>query len=197
MRTFGALEAVVMDLIRRRGKPATVQASWSSCQWRAVGGQYGHDARSAPAGYDHRVNGRRRSVTHRGISLRLWLLLLVTAGVFGMHTLGHAHSPMASHGSESATLYAAGMLSVGIHARPDADRRANEGDHQAPLTDPTDMCIAILVAALIAVLVAASRRYADSGGSSRALLSSVAGVRGPPLRPLIGLIVADLAVLRN
>lgn len=129
--------------------------------------------------------------------LRLWLLLLVTAGVFGMHTLGHAHSPMASHSSESVTMYAAGMLSDGIQAVSGADRRANDGGHQVPLTDPTDICIAVLVAALIAILVTAGRRSADSGGSSRASLLSVAGVRGPPPRPPIGLTVADLAVLRN
>jgi hypothetical protein len=130
------------------------------------------------------VSGIRRVSARRGAWLHLALLFAVTAGVFGMHTLGHEHARGVEHSAMAA------------HVVADTDRVASDSGHRPPLTDPTDVCIAVLVAALVWTLPSSrffdSRNDADTANSVAAV-----AVRGPPPRHRVGMVLADLAVMRN
>jgi hypothetical protein len=113
------------------------------------------------------------------------MLLLVTAGLFTMHTLGH-FGPPAQHGTRHAAM-------------------AADWPQAAPVPDGPDMpmgsvvmCVAILcgltVLAVAAILL--SRLRARSLMTQLSLHRVIDAVRGPPTVP-IGLTLADLAVLRT
>ena len=124
------------------------------------------------------MTGGRR--TRAGL-LPLSLLFLLTLGVLGMHTLGHAGmSP---------------SMDTGMTAISGADK----SNHHLPMTDPAEVCVAILAAvALIVSLLALTNTTgpADSAGR-RAAGTAVRSVRAPPPVKRVGLLLTDLAVLRN
>jgi len=140
------------------------------------------------------------------VASRGLLLLLLAFGVAAMHTLGHpggghcAASPAAQPMTDPA----------GASARAATESHAT-GSHPGALQqllvgvappcgagiDPFDLCLAVLtavgVAALIRLLPAA--RYGSGAGAPVPLALAVAGC-GPP-RPAVGLVLADLSVLRR
>jgi len=138
------------------------------------------------------VDGKRQPSAQRGALLRLALLFALTCGVFGMHTLGHEHGQADAHPAMAVLAHPDGP-----HAGPGGERPASDGSHRLPLTDPTDVCIAVLVAALVWALLRAALRAGAGRGRSVAAAPSEWAVRGPPPRPGVGLLLADLAVLRN
>ncbi|NUR71048.1 MAG: hypothetical protein HOU81_09515 [Hamadaea sp.] len=136
----------------------------------------------------------------------LLLLLLLAAGVAGMHTLGHAshtpaHNPVHSSAMSAAVSAGSGMSAESRGAdRPGTVIRWESGSgHGGPMTDPTVMCLAILggVALIAFVLVLLVRRLAGSGvrPAQPIAVRNLFG-RGPPRTP-VGLLLADLSVLRN
>lgn len=138
------------------------------------------------------MDGHQRPTAQRGALLRLALLFALTAGVFGMHTLGHEHADAAAHPAMAMVAQVDGP-----HAPAGINGLASDGSHRPPLTDPTDVCIAVLVAALAWALLRAALRAADGRSHSVATTTPAMAVRGPPLRSGMGLLLADLAVLRN
>jgi hypothetical protein len=137
-------------------------------------------------------NGRLRR------SAPLLMLLLVTTGVFGMHTLGHAGSGhVAGHPPVSMPVGVAHAMDDGCCGAP-AARALGGHAPGVPMSDPTAICLAILCAALLAVVVFPLRRNRQSGERRRDVAAAVSRTgRGPPGRPRLGLLIADLAVLRN
>ncbi|NUO59138.1 MAG: hypothetical protein HOV78_20955 [Hamadaea sp.] len=140
----------------------------------------------------------------------LLLLLLLAAGVAGMHTLGHAshattHSPgMSAHVSAhvSAVVSAGSGMSAESwgEIRPGTVIRWESGSgHHGPMTDPTVMCLAVLggVALIAFALILLFRKAAAA--RVRPTQPPARGNnlgRGPPRTP-VGLLLADLSVLRN
>ncbi|MCP2327122.1 hypothetical protein HDA40_005629 [Hamadaea flava] len=119
----------------------------------------------------------------------LLLLLLLAAGIAGMHTLGHAtHGPSHAPMSVMAADHAASGVSAGWEG--------GSGRH-GPMTDPTVMCLAILggVALLAVALLLRFQRSTASGVRPPQPAARESG-RGPPRTP-VGLLLADLSVLRN
>jgi hypothetical protein len=130
----------------------------------------------------------------------LLLLLLVTSGLFTMHTLGHAgpHDPsMHSH--------AWALAPWSAHTQPDmtAERRGQtQAGDQAP-DKPLPfgslaVCMAVLATlVLLAVAVLLTGRAAGwIARLHRLLRRRTDMVRGPPALP-IGLLIADLSVACN
>jgi len=125
----------------------------------------------------------------------LLMLLLLCAGVLGMHTLGHQPGHLPMHQTHAATAIAPAMSDdccavVG----PVLSGHAPMG----PMTDPTSVCLAILSALTLAIVFLLLR--SGSGGVERLLRQLRALVpagRGPPGARRVGLLLADLAVLRN
>lgn len=128
------------------------------------------------------------------------LLVLVAFGVAGMHTTGH---PSDSHGirtmvvsHETPAMQAPAMnapaqvAGVEVVALP----RSGGGGF-----DPSEVCLAILTAVGLAVLIAcallAVRGVRGGGAPVPAVLAALG--RGPPPRPVLGLVLADLSVLRR
>ncbi|MEV6965060.1 DUF6153 family protein [Hamadaea sp. NPDC051192] len=128
----------------------------------------------------------------------LLLLLLLAAGIAGMHTLGHAaHGP--THAPMSAMPTHAPMSAMPAdHAAPGmaAGWESGSGRH-GPMTDPTVMCLAILggVALLAVALLLRLQRSTASGVRPPQPAARESG-RDPPRTP-VGLLLADLSVLRN
>ncbi len=137
----------------------------------------------------------------RFAALRVLLLVLVAFGVAGMHTMGHpsdSHATMtmaASHGTSAtrspamnaaAPIQVAGVELVGL-----------------PIPgggfDPTEVCLAILTAVGLAVLLACALGAMRAAGGGVAPIPAVFAAlgRGPPLRPALGLVLANLSVLRR
>jgi hypothetical protein len=114
----------------------------------------------------------------------LFMLLLVTFGLFLMHTLGHsrpAHQMSMDHSATTLT----------IVANPPAER-------DAPMGDVAALCVAILATFIVIALAVAfigrcGRRDDRPGRSAGGILDAV---RGPPKTP-IGLTLADLSMLLN
>ena len=129
----------------------------------------------------------------------LLMLLLLAAGVAGMHTLGHAAG---GHTTTHATAH-----SPAVHVMQDSDCcgaaaavpvAANGHRPEAPMTDPTVMCLAILGAAVLIAfaLVMLSRPGPTTPPTASTSAITLRPGRGPP-RALLGLTLADLSVLRN
>ena len=132
------------------------------------------------------------------------LLVLVASGVAGMHTMGHpsAHhagvSRVASHTTVAVDVHAdgadismAGMDVAGVDLA--VLSRSGGG------LDPSEVCLAILtalgLAALIACALLAVRAVSGGVAPVPAVLAGLG--RGPPPRPALGLVLADLSVLRR
>jgi len=127
------------------------------------------------------------------------LLLLVTAGLFAMHTLGH--------GAEHASPMPAHAMTV-APPRADLDMVAAGHGDSSQATDRTPsqplpfgslaVCMAVLCTFAMLVLgVHLSRRLPSLTVQINQLIRPVTDmVRGPPGIP-IGLLVADLSVARN
>ncbi len=140
-------------------------------------------------------------VPRRFAALRLLLLVLVAFGVAGMHTMGHpsdSHATMtmaASHGTPAmpepamnaaAPIHVAGVALVGLPTPGGGS------------LDPTEVCLAILTAVGLAVLIACALRAVRAAGGGVAPVPAVFAAlgRGPP-PPALGLVLADLSVLRR
>ncbi|MFE5331077.1 DUF6153 family protein [Embleya sp. NPDC056575] len=142
----------------------------------------------------------------RGIArvlVRGLLFLLLTLGVMGMHTLGHpASASAAASESESATeaAHAVGAgrgamepMAPGRHGGcPDGDCSTDGGPHHG--SDPTTICLAVLLAGLgvvVAALAVLALRRARTRRRLRPRARLAAFVLGlpPPRTP-------DLALLR-
>jgi hypothetical protein len=128
----------------------------------------------------------------------LLMLLLLTAGVAGMHTLGHAdagHAVAAGHSSDVHLMQDPGCC--GATAPMLLTATSGRGS-PTPMTDPALMCLAILgAAALIAfALVLLARLRAVPLLAAATPSVALRPGRGPPRAPL-GLTIADLSVLRN
>lgn len=111
------------------------------------------------------------------------LLVLLAFGVAGMHTLGHpADHPTAGHAIHSV-----------VQAAASGDMPDRMG------MNPADVCLAVLTVFGLLVLVSALLRQARRVADSTTALPSAAipAGRGPPTRTGMGLILADLSVLRN
>ena len=132
----------------------------------------------------------------------LLLLLLVTVGLFTMHTLGHAGPHDPSMHSHSWALAASSASSA--HAQPDmtsddrGQKQAGESPDRPLPFGSLAVCMAVL-ATLVVLVIAALLINRAAGWTPRlARLARQAAdmVRGPPGVP-IGLLIADLSVARN
>jgi hypothetical protein len=148
----------------------------------------------------------RRVATGRAI--RLVLIVLVTIGVVGMHTLGHPSET--DHGIGGGTAMTVHDSFAGAHqpfaVRYDATHvttavsplRVGTGGSDMTM-DPFNVCLAILGVGLIAALLVALLR-GFSSSPVRTGRSPGAGVslgRAPPPCRTLGLLLADLSVLRT
>ncbi|MEU2703914.1 MULTISPECIES: DUF6153 family protein [Micromonospora] len=119
--------------------------------------------------------------------LRLALLVAVTLGVFGMHTLGHPGEPGAAHASTAHRSAAAPAAEHG----PDGSPGHRGGEHAFTV------CLAVLGGALIlgvlSLLRSRHRGARTPTGHRRRVISPD---RGPPRRP-IGLRLRAVTVLRT
>jgi disulfide bond formation protein DsbB len=135
-------------------------------------------------------------------ALRLLFVLLVAAGIAGMHTLGHPSSGGHGSATHSATPAAhqapLGHQAVHIMTVATSASEVALGGTDMSL-DPSTVCLAILVAfglaALLAALVIGERHTAPPVRYLRGA-AALAG-RGPPLSLRVGLRLADLSVLRT
>ncbi len=121
------------------------------------------------------------------------LLVLVAFGVLGMHSVGHlvpgsAHCPQAGLGGSPRAVAAVATHVVSVTCQC-ADSCA----------DPSGECLAVLTGLglllLIAVLLFAVRR--SGGFDSSGWRAMAVALRGPPRAGTIGLVIADLSVLRR
>lgn len=130
----------------------------------------------------------------------LLLLLLVTAGLFTMHTLGHAGPHDSSMHSHAWTL-----APSSAHALPDMTsehRGQTQAGDQAP-DKPLpfgSLAVCMAVLATLVLLVVAFLLTCRTAGwiarLNRLVRRRADMVRGPPALP-IGLLIADLSVARN
>ncbi|HEX5997400.1 MAG TPA: DUF6153 family protein [Jiangellales bacterium] len=132
--------------------------------------------------------------------MRLQLVLLVLAGVFGMHTLGHPTGGSHCDMVDSAAIHEVGE-SMPLMAGPALYALTAPDDDGGPgvVLHPLEVCLAILTAALLlvlAVLLAASQRR-QGLADGRFHPGLAASGRAPPEAVVFGLRVADLSVIRN
>ena len=150
-------------------------------------------------------------------SPRFFLLLLVLAGVAGMHTIGHpvyvGHSPNGHH--ESATHVASPIAQPGDDSaasregayreaayhegafREAASREAGAHDH-GMVMNPMNVCIAVLVGGILLLFSTAMPRLRRSDCADEGDQPAPGGTgRGPPVFALLGLTIADLSVQRT
>jgi len=130
----------------------------------------------------------------------LLILLAVTAGLLGMHTIGHlrSHSAMPDTTAAVVTMaapmqHASAMVSgAAVSSQVDSGR-----PHGMPM-DPATLCLAILCTLAIVLATLTVLRWRRLAADlSRHVAGAVLGVvRGPP-DVGIGLRLADLSVLRN
>lgn len=126
------------------------------------------------------------------------LLLLLCLGVLSMHTLGHHPGPMTG---QSLSGHSVGDMVAGDMAS-DTSRavvvRPVGHAPMAPMGDPMSVCLAILSALTLAVALLVLRAHREGVTTLPRNLSVVGSAgRGPPPRVPVGLLLADLAVLRN
>jgi hypothetical protein len=147
------------------------------------------------------------AVPRRSALPQILLLVLTALGVAGMHTMGHVGAGHGTHamqavqavhaGPHTATAPAATSMIV---AGPPAAPASLAVPHRGGGLDPTQMCLAVLTlvgsALLIAAALLAIGRPARSGTALR-MVFAASGRDPPPRRPPIGLLVADLSVLRT
>jgi hypothetical protein len=116
------------------------------------------------------------------------LLVVLTLGVLGMHTLGH---PSAEHGAASSSVMAVSHeVASGLSAAP---------SHR-PMTDPMKVCLAILTAmgfaGVLIALLSIARRCSATGAVCCGV-RTICG-RGPPSPvPPLRRRLATLSVLRT
>jgi hypothetical protein len=149
------------------------------------------------------------AVPRRSALPQILLLVLTALGVAGMHTMGHVgaghgtHAMQAVHtvhaGPHTATAAAPAAAAM-IVAGPPVALAGIAVPHRGGGLDPTQMCLAVLTlvgsALLIAAALLAIGRPARSGTALR-MVFAASGRDPPPRRPPIGLLVADLSVLRT
>lgn len=128
------------------------------------------------------------------------LLILTALGVAGMHTMGHigAGHGMLAMRAEPNTATAPIVDSMAVAVQSVALPRMAV-PHPGGSPDPTQMCLAVLTlvdsAFLIASALLAVGRLALYGTALQAVFA--ASGRDPPCRPPVGLLIADLSVLRT
>ena len=124
----------------------------------------------------------------------LLLFLLVTAGLFTMHTLGHSGT------SEPGPMHHAPDMVAPMGMEPAGPDGATFGPSWPDPAMPMGfmvLCVAILcgvTALAVIAVVARRRRVRPPAGRCAGPIESV--VRGPPIIP-VGLVIADRSVLRN
>ena len=133
--------------------------------------------------------------------LRLLFVVLVAAGIAGMHTLGHpssgghggpAHSEASTRLQSPASHLTGQIVTVAATTSDVVPRGVDMG------LDPSTVCMAILVAyglAALAALVISGRLPPASIRDRRSGL--IPAGRDPPPYAAIGLRLADLSVLRR
>jgi len=133
----------------------------------------------------------------------LVLLLLVVAGLFVMHTIGHLgpHGPTATHefgshemAADEAPVAGSTAILAGV-----SDQRVGQAPSAPALPlGAIAACVAVLCAlTVLAVAVLLAGRSLGWRPPSANLIGAVEeSMRGPP-RPRIGFLIADLAVARN
>ncbi|MFG1702617.1 hypothetical protein ACFLIM_05435 [Nonomuraea sp. M3C6] len=130
----------------------------------------------------------------RRLALRVvrgFLLVVLSLGVYGMHTLGHLD---ARHGSPPADAHGMNVAQEAAPATP-AGLLAFVPDPGVPGFDPTSVCLAVLTALMVVLAIAAwitTRRR--TGGQGRSP-SAVCQVARPPPKPT-SLRLARLSMLR-
>lgn len=131
---------------------------------------------------------RRSRTVH---ALRAVLLVALALGVCGMHTLGHLDG---RHGGSSAAAHGMKAAPGPVSVVP-AGSEAFVPERGMPGFDPTDVCLAVLMAFVVLLLIAAwtrvGRRSADEG---RVRLSVMQVARPPP--KLVSRRLAILSMLR-
>lgn len=135
----------------------------------------------------------RQLSRYRAVPVML-LLFSVSFGLFLMHTLGH----FGSEESMSSAHHGAAVTLIG-HGHGEQPPAADDtSDAPAVPVGSIALCVAILCALLIVGLAAviARRRATRSLTLDKVLRGVADAVRGPPKVP-IGLVLADLSVLRN
>lgn len=122
--------------------------------------------------------------------LRLALLVAVTLGVFGMHTLGHPGGPGASHAAHASATHEIATAPAAAH---DADGTPGHRDGVHAFT----VCLAVLGGALVLGALSLVRRRRGAGAPTGARARATRSAdRGPPRRP-IGLRLRAVTVLRT
>lgn len=130
----------------------------------------------------------------------LLLLLLVTAGLFTMHTLGHSgphDSAMHAH-AMGATAPPPAQPEIAVDRSDGQTQTSDQGPGKPLPFGSLAVCMAVL-GTLVVLVVAALLSAGIACWTARLtqLSRRVTGmVRGPPVMP-IGLLVADLSVARN
>ncbi len=135
-------------------------------------------------------------------AMRLLFVVLVAAGIAGMHTLGHPTS--GGHGAAAHSNGPAAHESTMAHLADDVTTMTASATgvvlHGTDMSlDPSTVCLAILagfaLAALLAALIIGGRRKAPPPRYLHGAVT-LAG-RGPPAWLCVGLRLADLSVLRT
>ncbi len=123
--------------------------------------------------------------------MRLVLLLLMVAGVAGMHTIGHptdSGHAVNGHGTTQTMTMAPAEPAMLLNAE-------NPDPHS--VMHPLNVCVAVLVGGILLLLAALLiRRQARTQPRSVPSTRIRAG-RGPPRSVLLGLTLADLSVQRT
>jgi hypothetical protein len=143
-------------------------------------------------------------VAGRLTSSRFLLLLLLLVGVAGMHTVGHpvGHDQVGpAHGLMSTASLVESSSVQNSHVDTALAERATHdgaGEHDPhPVTNPLEICLAVLVAAVLLWLAAALCRLPGSAGEPRTAGYPAQRGRDPPASILVGLRIADLSVRRT
>ncbi|MBT2227694.1 hypothetical protein [Nonomuraea sp. NEAU-A123] len=130
-------------------------------------------------------------VLRQGLALRVargFLLVVLSLGVCGMHTLGHLDG---RHGDPSTGMHG---ISADIETLP-AGLQVFAPGRDMPGFDPTSVCLAVLTSLLLMVLMTAWVRSRRAVTGIDGPLSPVRQVARPPPEPT-SLRLARLSLLR-
>ena len=127
--------------------------------------------------------------------MRLVLLLLMVAGVAGMHTIGHptdSGHAVNSHGAAQTMAMAPAEPTSG----PAMFLKADKPDPRMVM-HPLNVCVAVLVGGILLLLAALLIRRQTRTEPCSVTSTRIRAGRGPPRSVLLGLTLADLSVQRT